>query len=98
MRRTASTASAMTRAFWTLAMGPGDFTCGRTGPHRTEAGVDRLPVQRVKPSRDVVGSLVLVLEVVSVLPHVDAQDLSQLVHVGAVVVGISLDRVLARPG
>src|SRR5438105_327498 len=40
MRRIASTASAMTSAFWSLAMGPGDFT--HRG--RAEGGTDVLVV------------------------------------------------------
>src|SRR5437879_9902275 len=98
MRRIARTASAMTSAFWSLAMGPGDFTRGaRLSPDRAESGVDRVPVQGVEPRGDVVRAPVLILQVVGVLPHVDAQERRQLVHVGAVLVGIALDRELALP-
>src|SRR6266550_2233342 len=93
-------ASAMTSAFCSFAMEPGDSTERnpvRSGPHRTEAGVDRLPVQGVEPGRHVVRTLVLVLEVVSVLPYIHAENRRQLVHEGAVLVGIALDGELALP-
>src|SRR5579859_4733195 len=56
---------------------------------------DRLPVDGVEPGRDVVRALVLVLEVVGVLPHVDAEDRGHALHVRAVLVGVALDRELA---
>src|SRR6266581_4472849 len=56
---------------------------------------DGLPVDRVEPRRHVVRALVLVLQVVGVLPHVDAEDGRQAVHVGAVLVGVALERELA---
>src|SRR5712692_276769 len=67
----------------------------RVVPHSSIPNLDRLPVERVEPRRDVVGSLVLVLEVVSVLPDVNTYDRSQPIHVGAVLVGVALDRELA---
>src|SRR5260370_39756902 len=68
-----------------------------SGPDRAEARVDRVPVQRVPPGGEVVGAPVLVLEVVGMLPYVDAQDRRQLVDVWAVLVWIVLDRELALP-
>src|SRR5712664_578288 len=59
------------------------------------AGLDGLPVQGVEPGRDVVRTLVLVLQVVRVLPDVDAEDGRQVLHVRAVLVRIRLDRKLA---
>src|SRR5947207_8756718 len=56
---------------------------------------DSLPVDRVEPGRNVVRALVLVLEVVSVLPHVNAEDRGHAIHVRAVLVGVALDRQLA---
>src|SRR5579859_1927904 len=53
---------------------------------------DGLPVQRVEPGGDIVRALVLVLEVVVVLPYVDAEDRSHPFHVRAVLVGVALDR------
>src|SRR5258707_7548416 len=56
---------------------------------------DGLPVDRVEPRRHVVRALVLVLQVVGVLPDVDAKDRGQAVHVRAVLVGVALERELA---
>src|SRR5712691_7549992 len=96
---TASTASAMTSAFWSLAMDiePGDFTYRSSGPDGSKASVDRVPVQGVEPSRHVVRAPVLVLEVVGVLPHVDSQERRQLLHVRAVLVRETPHRELALP-
>src|SRR5438128_12186838 len=96
IRSTEMTASAMIRAFWSFAMGPEDFTQASLGPDRAEARVDRIPVQGVEPGGHVIGALVLVLQVVGVLPHVDAQDRRHFFHVRAVLVGVALDRELAR--
>src|SRR5215467_6924497 len=60
-----------------------------------ESFVHRVPVDRVEPRGDVVRPLVLVLQVVSVLPHVDAEDRRHAVHVRAVLVRVALDRKLA---
>src|SRR5450759_596495 len=78
-----------------LSHGTSRFYRVRLAPHRGETGLDRGPVEGVEPRRDVVGPLVLVLEVVSVLPHVDSEDGSQAFHVRAVLVGIALDGQLA---
>src|SRR5438132_2844448 len=86
--RTESTTSMMTSAFSTLAM--------VWNPRILLVALgDRLPVQGVEPGRDVVRALVLVLQVVRVLPHVDAQDRGHAVHEWAVLVGVALDRELA---
>src|ERR1700730_13865135 len=92
IRKSARTASVMTRRFLRLAIGPGRFYLG---PHRGEPGVDRVPVEGVEPGGDVVRPLVLVLEVVGVLPDVDAEDGGQALHVWAVLVGVALDGHLA---
>src|SRR5207248_5151413 len=99
IRRTARTASAMTSAFCSFAMEPGFYRAGARplGPDRAEPRIDRFPVQGVEPRGHVVGAPVLVLEVVSVLPHVDAQQRRQLVHERAVLVGVALDRQLSLP-
>src|SRR3989440_2606111 len=96
IRSTAMTASAMIRAFWSFAMGPEDSTQASLGPDRAEARVDRIPVQGVEPGGHVIGALVLVLQVVGVLPNVDAQDRGHLFHERAVLVGVALDGKLAR--
>src|SRR5438094_10300009 len=82
--RMATTTSMTIRALRTLLMEPGEFTTppprargrGRAPslPGRLQALVDRCPVDGVPPGRDVVGALVLVLQVVRVLPHVHAED------------------------
>src|SRR5438270_2749177 len=85
--RTARTTSVMTSAFATCFILNSGILLVAVG--------DGLPVQGVEPGRDVVRALVLVLEVVGVLPHVDAEDRGHAVHVGAVLVGITLDGELA---
>src|SRR5207245_6450492 len=60
-----------------------------------EALGDRVPVDRVPPGGDVIGALVLVLEVVGVLPDVHAQDGRVAVHQRAVLVGPPDHRELA---
>src|SRR5439155_6515231 len=64
-------------------------------PDRAEPRLDRRPVQRVEPCSDVVGPLVLILQVVGVLPNVDAENRRQTFHIGAVLVRVRLDRHLA---
>src|SRR5690606_5796665 len=49
--------------------------------------VDRVPVDHVPPVGDVLGTAVLILEVVGVLPHVQAQDGRLAVHQRAVLGG-----------
>src|SRR5690242_14551805 len=49
-------------------------SCGRGLRNRLEALGDLVPVNGVPPCLEVVGALVLVLQVVGVLPHVDAQQ------------------------
>src|SRR5207248_6185922 len=88
MSSTASTTSIRTSAFRTLSMGL------NSGILLVAVG-DGLPVQGVEPGRDVVRALVLVLEVVGVLPHVDAEDRGHAFHVRAVLVRVALDRELA---
>ena len=51
------------------------------------AAVGLGPVDHVPPSRDVVGAAVLVVQVVGVLPHVDAEDRVEALHRRAVLVG-----------
>src|SRR5215472_2147828 len=64
-------------------------------PGRRQAPVDRSPVHGVPPGRHVVRALVLVLEVVGVLPDVDAQDRDAAAADRVVLVGEALDRQLA---
>src|SRR2546421_1905994 len=105
IRTSASTASATTSAFWSLAMELADFTGfsplppggeGRVrrralSPDRSKPGVDRVPVQGVEPGGHVVGAPVLILQVVRGLPHIAAEERRQLVHERAVLVGVALD-------
>src|SRR6266571_1848264 len=56
---------------------------------------DRFPVEGIEPGGDVVGSPVLVLQIVGVLPYVNAQDRSVTFHVRTVLVRVRLDRQLA---
>src|SRR5438105_5697558 len=56
---------------------------------------DCVPVDYVPPGGDVVGALVLVLEVVSMLPHIHAQDRCHALHQRAVLVRPRDDRELA---
>src|SRR5262249_7215768 len=81
----------MRSAFWRWVWG------GRPPfyPRLLQPLVHLVPVDGVEPRRDVVRPSVLVVEVVSVLPHVDAEDRSVAVHVGAVLVRVALDRELA---
>src|SRR5260370_30318900 len=83
INRTASTTSMMISAFLTCAIG------------LLVAGLDSLPVQGVEPGRDIVRALVLILQVVRVLPDVDAEDGPHVLHVRAVLVRVGLDRKLA---
>src|SRR5579859_6006619 len=48
---------------------------------------DLVPVDHVPPGREIVGSAVLVLEIVGVFPHVVAHHRIQAVHQGAILVG-----------
>src|SRR6266853_3494302 len=41
---------------------------------------DRVPIHHVPPSLEVIGTTVLVFEIVGVLPHVDAQDRRVAIH------------------
>ena len=61
----------------------------------SRAAVDRVPVDHVPPGREVVGPAVLVLQVVGVLPDVDAEDGLLAFHHRVVLVGRALDRELA---
>src|SRR5690242_122444 len=53
------------------------------------------PVDHVPPRRDVIGTPVLVFEVVGVLPYVEPQDRDLPVHQGTVLVGRAEDFELA---
>src|SRR2546430_15367695 len=59
---------------------------------RRQAPVHCVPADGVPPGGDVVRPLVLVLEVVGVLPDVDAQDRDAALHGGVVLVGEAPDR------
>src|SRR5262249_32320123 len=48
--------------------------------------IDLVPVQRVPPSRDVVSAAILVLEVIRMLPHVDAHDRRLTIHDWAILI------------
>src|SRR5262249_50199161 len=71
------------------------FDIQRPALLRGEALGDRVPVDDVPPRIDVVGALVLVLQVIRVLPDIDAEDRRLALHVGAVLVGARLDGQLA---
>src|SRR5204863_1028091 len=60
-------------------------------PQSTEALVDLVPVDDVPPGSDVVGTTVLVLQVVGVLPHVEAENRLLPFHQRAVLVRGALD-------
>src|SRR5688572_10287814 len=60
-----------------------------------ESLADRVPVDDVPPRREVVGTAVLVLQVVGVLPHVDAEDRLLPFHHRIVLVRRALDDQLA---
>src|SRR3984893_12604164 len=62
---------------------------------RRQALVDGVPVDRVPPGGHVVGTPVLVLEVVRVLPDVDAQDRHPALRYRVVLVREALDHQLA---
>src|SRR5262249_32570867 len=51
-----------------------------------EALLDFLPVHDAPPGRDVVGAAVLILEVIGVLPNVEAHDGNLAFHHGAVLI------------
>src|SRR4051794_30893631 len=63
-------------------------------PDLLEPLVHRVPVDDVPPCGQVVGAAVLVLQVVRVLPHVDAEDRLLAFHQRAVLVGGALDHQL----
>src|SRR5205807_9032280 len=58
--------------------------------------LDLVPVDRVPPRVDVIRAAVLVLEIVGVLPHVEADDRELAFHQRAVLVGGRDDVDLAR--
>src|SRR5215210_6059918 len=60
-----------------------------------ETLVDRVPVDDVPPRADVIGPAVLVLEVIRVLPHVEAEDRLLAFHQRTVLVRRALDDQLA---
>src|SRR4029078_11217073 len=47
----------------------------------------RIPIDYVPPSGDVIGTAILILQVVSMLPNVDAHDRRVAMHQGAVLIG-----------
>ncbi len=55
------------------------------------AGGDKIPVDEFHDGGEVVGSLVLVFEVVGVFPHVDAEERFSSGHDGRVLVGSGFD-------
>src|SRR5262245_10410373 len=61
----------------------------------SEALVDLRPVHDVPPGVDVVGPAVLILQIVGVLPHVEAEHDFLAFHQRAVLVGAALDGELA---
>src|SRR5438270_7824001 len=89
IKSTHITTSAITR-------GPLSLSISTTlGSLASESLGDCVPIDHVPPGGDVVGALVLVLEVVSVLPHIHAQDRSHALHERAVLVRPRDDRELA---
>src|SRR5690606_18977264 len=64
-------------------------------PGRLVAGSNLVPVDDVPPGGDVVGAPVLILEVISVLPHIEAEDGGIAVHHRRVLVGRAGDGELS---
>ena len=60
------------------------------------AFADRLPVHHVPPGVQIVGTLVLILQIIRVLPHIDAHDRGLAGHVRAVLVGAREDLEACR--
>src|SRR5215210_1462469 len=77
---------------------PPDRGMRRSTAGALEALLDILPVDRVPPGRQVVGAPVLVLQVVGVLPDVDAQERRRAIHQRAVLIGLADDVELAVLG
>src|SRR5688572_13916694 len=80
---------------------PSSKTCGRrprlgTDPwDLLEPRVHRVPVDDIPPRRDVVGTLVLILQVVGVLPDVETEERLLAFHQRAVLVSGALDHEFA---
>src|SRR5262245_1388679 len=62
---------------------------------RLEASVNLTPIHRVPPRIDVIGSPILILQVVGVLPDVEPHDRGQAFHDRVVLIGGGGDRQLA---
>src|SRR5271165_20353 len=81
---------------------PAGVSAAAESADRREALCDGVPVDDVPPRVDVVGATVLVLQVVGVLPHVDAQQRGLAGREGRVLVGRSEYRetrsVVDQPG
>src|SRR5215468_1018938 len=77
---------------------PGDWRQGYfvawhcpSGGRLPEVGSSLVPIHNVPPNVDVVGALGLMLQIVGVFPHVDADDTLGPLHVRAVLVGRAED-------
>src|SRR4029450_7575984 len=70
--------------------------CWRTtsGGRLPEVGGSLVPIHNVPPYVDVIGALGLMLQIVGVFPHVDADDALGPLHVRAVLVGCAEDSKL----
>src|SRR5256886_244209 len=101
IRRTATTTSMTARAWLIWCMKRKKVYRTRSKPrpawlcYLRQTLVDGIPVNGVPPGGDVVGALVLVLQVVRVLPDVDAEDGHPPLRDRVVLVGEALDRELA---
>src|SRR6516162_9303732 len=63
-----------------------------------ESLANGIPIHDVPPGIDVVGALVLILQVIRMLPNIDTHDRSLALHIGTVLVGGADDLKLAiRP-
>src|SRR5262245_17354353 len=65
-----------------------------SGSRLLEVGRSPVPIHNVPPNVDVVGALGLMLQIVGVFPHVNADDTLGPLHVRAVLVGRAEDRKL----
>src|SRR5215475_3790447 len=74
---------------------PSCLSCPSCPSSLAQSLIDLRPVDYVPPRVDVVGPAVLVLEVVRVLPHIDAKHGLLSVHQRVVLVRCALDRELA---
>src|SRR4029453_3012086 len=63
-----------------------DRRYSRTGPRQSVILRDRVPVYHVPPGFDVIGTPVLILKIIGVLPNIDAQDRRVAIHQRAILI------------